>query len=126
MGIWMKRSLRKPSGGRIRPNSGKKKREISREVMPTTIGVKSIKKIRVTGNNEKSRVLKIDRINVTDRKTGETVVAEIKNVVENPANPHYVRRNIINKGAVLETNMGKIKVTSRSGQNGALNGVLLE
>jgi SSU ribosomal protein S8E len=54
------------------------------------------------------------------------VVAEIKNVVENPANPHYVRRNIINKGAVLETNMGKIKVTSRSGQNGALNGVLLE
>jgi len=126
MGIWMKRSLRKPSGGRIRPNSGKKKREISREVMPTTIGVKSIKKVRVTGNNEKSRVLKIDRINVTDRKTGETVVAEIKNVVENPANPHYVRRNIINKGAVLETNMGKIKVTSRSGQNGALNGVLLE
>ena len=126
MGIWMKRSLRKPSGGRIRPNSGKKRREISREVMPTTIGAKSIKKVRVTGNNEKSRVLKIDRINISDRKTGKTVIAEIKNVVENPANPHYVRRNIINKGAVLETNMGKIKVTSRSGQNGALNGVLLE
>jgi len=111
MGIWMKRSLRKPSGGRIRPNSGKKG-EISREVIPTTIGVKTIKKVRVMGNNEKSRVLKIDRINVADRKTGKTVVAEIKKVIENSANPHYVRRNLINKGAVLETNVGKIKVTS--------------
>ena len=126
MGIWMKKSLRKPSGGRIRPNAGKKRREISREVMPTTIGIKSIKKVRVTGNNEKSRILKIDKINVTDRKTGKTTVAILKTVIENPANPHYVRRNIINKGAMVETDMGKIRVTSRSGQSGALNGVLLE
>jgi small subunit ribosomal protein S8e len=45
--------------------------------------------------------------------------------VENQANIHYVRRNIINKGAIIETNLGKARVTSRPGQTGTINAVLL-
>ena len=47
------------------------------------------------------------------------------NVIENPSNPHLVRRNILTKGAVVETKLGKAKVTSRPGQEGTLNGVLI-
>ena len=47
------------------------------------------------------------------------------NVIENKANPNYVRRNIITKGAIVETSAGKAKVTSRPGQDGVINGVLI-
>jgi small subunit ribosomal protein S8e len=46
--------------------------------------------------------------------------------VENPANPHYVRRNIITKGAVIKTELGNAKVTSRPGQDGVVNAALIE
>ena len=57
---------------------------------------------------------------------------EVKNyplaegVVENPANPNYARRNIITKGAVIETSAGEARVTSRPGQSGQVNAVLLD
>lgn len=44
-------------------------------------------------------------------------------MTENPANIHYVRRNIITKGAVVDTSVGKVKITSRPGQSGSLSGV---
>ena len=53
------------------------------------------------------------------------MITDIVNVVENPANPHLVRRNIITKGCVVETKLGKAKVTSRPGQEGSVNGVLI-
>jgi small subunit ribosomal protein S8e len=34
-----------------------------------------------------------------------------------------VRRNIITKGAVVDTDIGHVKITSRPGQSGALNGI---
>ena len=36
-----------------------------------------------------------------------------------------VRRNIITKGSIVETKLGKAKVTCRPGQEGSVNGVLL-
>ena len=52
-------------------------------------------------------------------------MTKILNVVENSANPHLVRRNILTKGAIVETEMGKVKVTSRPGQDACLNGIAL-
>ncbi len=40
-------------------------------------------------------------------------------------NPEYVRGNIITKGCVLNTELGKVKVTNRVGQDGVVNGILL-
>ncbi|MBD3210308.1 30S ribosomal protein S8e [Candidatus Micrarchaeota archaeon] len=51
--------------------------------------------------------------------------AKIQKVVESH-NPDYVRRNIITKGAVLETDIGKVRVTNRVGQDGLVNGVLVK
>jgi small subunit ribosomal protein S8e len=36
-----------------------------------------------------------------------------------------VRRNIITKGAVVDTSVGKVKVTSRPGQHGIINGIII-
>ena len=56
-------------------------------------------------------------------KDGKTVRATVKRVVENYADPNYVRRNIITKGAVLETDAGMVRVTSRPGMHGVVSGV---
>jgi len=37
-----------------------------------------------------------------------------------------VRRNIITKGAILQTDLGKVRVTNRPGQEGVINGILVE
>ena len=50
-------------------------------------------------------------------------VAKIVTVRENPANPNYVQRNVITRGAILETDVGLVRVRSRPGQDGILNGV---
>ncbi|MBW3022802.1 30S ribosomal protein S8e, partial [Candidatus Woesearchaeota archaeon] len=52
--------------------------------------------------------------------------AKIKTVADSPANKHYVRRNIITKGAIVETDKGKAKITSRPGQDGTVNAVLIQ
>ncbi|MBM4240204.1 MAG: 30S ribosomal protein S8e [Euryarchaeota archaeon] len=126
MAIWQGKSLRKPTGGRAKLKRNKRKSELGKEAAETKIGERKIKKIRTRGGNRKIRLTIEDKINVVDPKTSKIEVTEILSVVENKANPHFVRRNIITKGAVVETNIGKVKVTSRPGQHGIINGVLVE
>lgn len=120
------RSKRKATGGRLTRHQKKRKHELGREKIDTEIGEKKIKKIRTRGGNEKIITIKTDELNVTNTETGKTEKAKIENVVENEANPHYVRRNIITKGAILETSKGKAKVKNRPGQEGTVNAVLVE
>lgn len=125
MALWQGESRRKPTGGRRVPSRGKRRSEIARERVDTLVGEHSQKVVRTKGGNQKVKLLRAQRINVTDPKTGKTSAVDLKSVVENEANIHYVRRNIVTKGAVVETAAGKVRVTSRPGQAGALNGVLL-
>ena len=126
MAIWQGKSLRTPSGARGKLNKNKRKCELGKEAAETKIGDKKVKKIRTKGGNEKLRLTNDNKINVVNPKTENVEIAEILNVVENSANTHFVRRNIITKGALVETSAGKVKVTSRPGQHGVINGVLIE
>jgi len=117
------RSKRKASGGRYHSARTKKKSELAGYQANTKLDENN--KVRVTrtiGGNIKRSLLSSNKVNVTGTK-GKTEVTEITNVVDNPANPHLVRRNIITKGAIVETKIGKVKITSRPGQEGVLNGV---
>ena len=78
------------------------------------------------GNNRKTIALTADIAYVVDPKTKKTTKTNIITVVENAANIHYVRRNIMNKGAIITTKIGKARITSRPGQSGTINAVLLE
>jgi small subunit ribosomal protein S8e len=64
--------------------------------------------------------------NVTDPKSGKTKKVKILDVEENPANIDFSRRKIITRGAVINTEAGKAKVTSRPGQSGIVNAILIK
>ncbi len=123
MGIWQGRSRRKPTGGRLRPIRKKRRFEIGRELQIATLGTGTVKTYRVRGGNRKLRILTTQTINVFDPATKRMQSAKVVTVRENPANPNYVQRNIITKGAILETDLGLVRVRSRPGQDGVLNGV---
>lgn len=126
MAQWQGKSRKKRTGGVRRYHRKKRKFEIGRELISPTIGETRSVPIRSRGGNEKRALYSVDVANVTDPSTGETERAEITDVVENEANPHYVRRNIITKGAVIETDAGRARVTSRPGQQGQVNAVLVD
>jgi len=123
MGIWQGRSRRKRTGGRLRPIRKKRRFEIARELQHATVGAGTVKKYRVRGRNRKLRILTTQTINVFDPATKKMQRAKIVTVRENPANPNYVQRNIITRGAILETELGLVRVLSRPGKDGVLNGV---
>ena len=125
MALWQGNSRRSKTGRRIRYGRSKKKFEIGREQHLTIIGKLKRKKVRTKGDNRKTRVLTADVAYVIDPKTQKTTKTEIVSVVENTANIHYIRRNIMNKGAIIDTKLGKAKITSRPGQSGNINAILL-
>jgi len=118
------RSLRKRTGGRLRPNRDRRKHEIGSGPTETQVGEEKLKTVDTRGTGQKVRALRVDTASVaTD---DGTVAAELEDVVENPADPNYARRNIVTKGAVVETSAGRARVTSRPGQDGQVNAVLAE
>ena len=117
------RSLRKRTGGRRRPKRDRRKHELGNQPTETTVGDQKLKAVDARGTQTKIRAIASDTATVaTD---DGTVGAEILDVVENPADPNYARRNIITRGAVIETSEGEARVTSRPGQDGQVNAVLL-
>ena len=130
MAKWHGISRRKPSGGRLKRPSryrGKRTTEISSENQFAFVGEKDARKLyRKTAGSQTVRVLSIKNINVNKPKEGKTVRAQITNVIRNDADTNYVRRNIVTKGAIVETDVGQVRVTSRPGMHGVVSGILLE
>jgi small subunit ribosomal protein S8e len=122
---WQGKSVRRSTGGRIKHSAGKRKHEMGREPSLTQLGETRKKQVSGFGGNSKIRLYKASHVNVTDASTGKTNKADIETVELNAANRNYVRRNIITKGAIIQTNVGKAKVTSRPGQDGSINAILL-
>ncbi|WP_459192191.1 30S ribosomal protein S8e [Halosimplex sp. J119] len=118
------RSTRKRTGGRRRNFRKKKKHELGDQPTETRVGEPRIKTVDARGNTEKIRAITADTASVA--ADGEVVAAEIEDVEENPSNPNYVRRNIVTKGAIIQTSEGRARVTSRPGQDGQINAVLVE
>jgi small subunit ribosomal protein S8e len=126
MALWQGESTRKPSGGRRRLNHKKRKAEIGREVILPVMGAEKRQTLRTMGGHKKAAILASNKVNVTDPATGKTQTVDFTTVTDNPANPHYVRRNILTRGAVVMTKLGKAKITSRPGQDGVLNAILVK
>ena len=125
MALWQGKSNRKPTGGRLVPNQGKRKFEIGREKQYTKIGAQSLRQYRTCGGNVKVGMLTAEFANVVDKKTNKVSKVKIIKVLTNPADPNFVQRNIVNKGATISTDLGDAIVTSRPGQDGSVNAVLI-
>jgi small subunit ribosomal protein S8e len=124
MAIVHTKDLKKTTGGRRRHHRKKKKADIGRPFVPVTVGEETRKNLRVRGGHQKVRML---QAGVANLAVGRKIQhANIKRVVENPSNPFFVRRNIITRGSIIETDKGYARVTSRPGQDGHISAVLLK
>ncbi len=120
-----KRSKRKYTGKKYRHFRKKRKRELERPKIDTTIDPQKIKKQRVMGGNSKLKLFSTQFINVTDPSNNKTKKVKILRFESNEASKDYNRRHILTKGAIVGTELGNAKVTSRPGQHGVLNGILV-
>jgi len=119
------RAYRKETGRKYVAYRKKKKFNLAGTPAFTKIGEPSIRQRRVIGGNSKLKSLAAKYVNLVNPKTKKWKKATIITVVENPANRHFVRRNILTKGTVVNTDKGKAKITSRPGQEGIINAVLV-
>ncbi len=126
MAIYQGRAKVKISGGKLRSNRHKKRFELGSEPSLTVLGNTKRKQVRGMGGNTKPVLLSTNEANVTDQASKVTKRAKILNVLENIADPHFAQRNIITKGAVIVTELGNARVTSRPGQSGRINAVLIK
>jgi len=119
------RSKRKYTGKKYKHFRKKRKRELERPPINTEIGSEKKKKQRVMGGNTKLKLFSSVYANVTDLSNNKTSKVKILKFESNEASKDLNRRHILTKGAVIETELGKAKITSRPGQHGLLNAVLI-
>ena len=125
MSVWHgDQHKRKNSGGKKILN--RKKRRYEKGFFPaeTALGKNKSKIMRKHGGNEKVRLLKVNEANISDA-SGKTSKVDILRVMENPANVDYDRRGVITKGTMIATSLGTARVTSRPGQDGIVNAILV-
>lgn len=91
----------------------------------TLMGAPKRKVIDSKGKSKKVLALTVKYANITDPKKNETYRADIEDVENNPANMDYQRRKVITRGTIIKTSKGRAKVTSRPGQDGIVNAVLV-
>ncbi len=125
MPITQHRSYKKPTGARYVAARGKRKYETGRLPTHTKLGERKPKSLRKKGGRRKTVMLAANVVNLLDPKTKKHSKVKIKNVLKNPANRHYVRRSILTKGTVIETEKGNARITNRPGQEGTVNAVLV-
>ena len=125
MTIQQSRSRRKISGGRYKTYRKKRLFDLGNDATLTKIGEKRVMVKRVRGARYKISTLSNNTANVYDPKDKKYKKATISTVVDNPANKNYIRRNIITKGTIIETDLGKARVTNRPGQEGSINAILI-
>lgn len=126
MAIAQSRSRRKITGGRYRSYRKKRLYELGNLPRLTKLGERKAKIIKGKFAKFKQILLNNNIANVYDPKNKKYTKVKIVTIVDNPANRNFVRRNIMNKGAIIKTELGNAKITSRPGQEGTINAILID
>jgi small subunit ribosomal protein S8e len=126
MAISQERPKRKITGSKYKSLRKKKQFWLGRDPTSTKLGEKKIKQVRMMAGKQKKITLSNNIVNIIDPKTKKSKKVKITNVLENVANRHFVRRNILTKGTIVETELGKAKITNRPGQEATLNAILID
>ncbi|MBN2881303.1 30S ribosomal protein S8e [Candidatus Woesearchaeota archaeon] len=125
MVVIQKKSNRKSTGGRYKAKA-LTKQIVNQGSEPTLtkIGSPKSKGVRLRGGTINTKLLRTETVNLFDGKAFSQT--KMISVIENAANRHYVRRNILTKGTIVNTEKGKARVTNRPGQEGVVNAVLVQ
>jgi len=117
---------RKISGGKYKKFRKRKLHSIKGQTRKVKISERKKKIIRKRGGNKKTVLLSENFINLIDIKTKKAKKVQIKNVLETPSDRFLARQNVLVKGAIIETELGKAKITNRPSQEGMIQGILIK
>ena len=115
---------RKISGGKYHKKKKKKLYEKKGQERIVLLGELKRKTIKTKGGIRKRILLSTNTANVIAKN--KIVRAEIKNVLETPQNRFLARQNRLMKGVIIETSLGKAKITNRPSREGSVNAILIE
>ena len=115
---------RKITGGMYHKQKKKKLYEIQSQETHVVLGETSKKQIKTMSGKIKTIMLRENKANLLIN--GKIQRVEIKNVVETPQKRFLARQNRLMKGAIIETEKGKARITNRPSQEGQVNAVLIE
>lgn len=113
---------RKITGGKVGKRSDKRKAHAGGYFAAPKIGKQQIVVRRTRGGKRVAAIKSAEFANVA--AAGKVQRAKILRVVETPGNPQLARAGIIIKGAIIETELGTARVTSRP-RHGVVNAVLI-
>jgi small subunit ribosomal protein S8e len=119
------RTKQSGSGGKRRESRDKRLDQYGGFFSKTKLGVKEARTAKkMKGGKSHASAKTVSFANVAEGKAVKK--AKITGVVESMADRHHARENIITKGTIIMTDLGKCRVTSRPGQHGTVNAVLIE
>ncbi len=116
---------RKHTGGRRKHFRSRRAHEKDGYASETILGGMQNYARRMRGGDQKTSLRAAEYANVTDESSGKTQKTKITRVLRNPANRDYERRGVITKGALIDTELGNARVTSRPSQDGVINALLV-
>jgi len=119
------RKGRKVSGGKYKKQRKKKFYEKARQPGIVKLNPTKRKQIRIRGGETKTILLSTNEANLIDKKTKKSQKSKIKNVLETPSNRFLARQNVLIKGAIIETEAGKARITNRPSQEGSVQGEMV-
>ena len=97
------------TGGRRGRRTDKKLRFVGGTFTATKVGTSDKKSLRYSrGNTAKVKLRTAKSVNVLTKTGMKRVV--IRTVLETLDNRHYARQNILTKGAIIDTELGKVKI----------------
>lgn len=115
---------RKISGGKYHKLRKRKLHEKRNAPRHAIIGDIKKKQLRTRGGHVKTILLKSNEANIII--DGKVKKAKITNVIETPQNRFFSRENRLLKSAIIETSLGKAKITNRPTQEGQVNAILIK
>ena len=116
---------RKHTGGLIKHTRSRRSDEKDTFSVDTLLGDHSVRIKTSRGGNIKVSLVTDNSVNVIDKSTNTIKKTSINRVLKNPSNRDYERRGVITRGAILDTELGKVRVLSRPGQTGIIDGILI-
>src|SRR3989344_6609318 len=116
---------KKITGGRYHKFNKKKKYALPGIPRKVKLGIHKKKTLRVMGGNKKVVVLSAEYAVVLDPQSKKVKKVKIKNVAETPSNRFLARQNVLAKSAIIDTELGKARITNRPSQEGQVQAVLL-
>lgn len=115
---------RKTSGGKYHANRKSRLYERKTQERHVVLGEVKKKMVRRRGGAHIATLLRTEIVNLSDGKKIEQT--KIKNVLETPQNKFLARQNRLMKGSIIETTLGKARITNRPSREGMINAVLIK